>query len=183
MSAELSKVRVLLADGNAHMRTLVSSVLTAIGVGHVTECADSTEALDALNKTAVDIAIIEHRLSPIDGLELARRVRDAGASAHAYLPIIMLTGSVSRDLVLQARDAGINEFVAKPMTAQALLNRLNAVIFRPRAFVKTADYFGPDRRRKQDELYEGPWRRAEDADRPVVRTPPGAKALGRETDA
>jgi hypothetical protein len=64
--------------------------------------------------------------------------------------------------VFEARDAGVTEFVAKPVTAKAVLERIHAVIYRPRPFVRTKDYFGPDRRRKDDPGYEGPWRRATD---------------------
>ncbi len=159
----LSKVRVLVVDANAHMRTIVSSVLIAVGVGHVRECADGAEALKTLEHWQTDIAIVDYRMAPIDGLEFTRLVRNAEDSVNPYLPIIMLTGDASRQMVLDARDAGVTEFVAKPMNAQAILDRLNNVIFKPRSFVKTADYFGPDRRRKQDESYNGPWRREGDA--------------------
>ena len=52
-------------------------------------------------------------------------------------------------------------FLTKPH-AKSVLERIHAVIYRPRPFVRTADYFGPDRRRKQDPSFNGPWRRATD---------------------
>jgi len=51
----------------------------------------------------------------------------------------------------------------KPITARAVLSRIQAVIFKPRAFVRTDAYFGPDRRRVNDPHYTGPFRRADDA--------------------
>ncbi len=74
----------------------------------------------------------------------------------------MLTGYAERSLVMEARDAGVTEFIAKPLTAQALVNRLGAVIFKPRPFVRTSSYFGPDRRRRDDPNYDGPLRRSDD---------------------
>jgi DNA-binding response OmpR family regulator len=72
--------------------------------------------------------------------------------------------------VVEARDAGVTEFIAKPLSARTLLNRLNAVIYHPRAFVRTPSYFGPDRRRRADPAHKGPWRRFDDANRlPVAR--------------
>jgi len=59
-----------------------------------------------------------------------------------------------------ARDRGVTEFLAKPVTARAILDRLSAVIYRPRPFITTSDYFGPDRRRRTSEAYEGPRRRS-----------------------
>jgi DNA-binding response OmpR family regulator len=89
-------------------------------------------------------------------------VRNAPDSRNPYLPIIMMTGHSERYRVMEARDAGVTEFVAKPLTAKSVLERIQAVIYRPRPFVRTADYFGPDRRRKDDPNYDGPRRRAAD---------------------
>jgi two-component system chemotaxis response regulator CheY len=63
---------------------------------------------------------------------------------------------------MAARDAGVTEFVVKPITAKAILDRIQAVIFGPRPFVKTDGYFGPDRRRANAAGYAGPFRRATD---------------------
>jgi DNA-binding response OmpR family regulator len=73
----------------------------------------------------------------------------------------MLTGHTSLDHVRQARDAGINEFIAKPVSVKTLMSRLVAVIESPRPYVRTKVYFGPCRRRRGVEEYRGPERRAE----------------------
>jgi DNA-binding response OmpR family regulator len=99
---------------------------------------------------------------PLDGVEFTRMVRNAPDSRNPYLPIIMMTGHSERYRVMDARDAGVTEFVAKPLTAKAVLERIHAVIYRPRPFVRTAEYFGPDRRRKDDPGFAGPWRRSTD---------------------
>ena len=74
----------------------------------------------------------------------------------------MMTGHSERSRVVEARDAGVTEFVAKPLTAKSVLERMQAVIFHPRPFVRTATYFGPDRRRRDDPTFVGPWRRSTD---------------------
>ena len=74
----------------------------------------------------------------------------------------MITGHTERHRVEAARDAGVTEFLAKPITAQGLFKRIAEIVERPRAYVRCADYFGPDRRRRADERYAGPWRRHED---------------------
>ncbi len=101
-------------------------------------------------------------MEPVDGVEFTRLVRVAADSPNPFLPIIMVTGFADRTRVEEARDAGITEFIVKPVTARAVLDRLNNVINKPRPFVKTSDYFGPDRRRRQDPDHEGPWRRGTD---------------------
>jgi DNA-binding response OmpR family regulator len=71
----------------------------------------------------------------------------------------MLTGYTRVDHVRQARDAGVNEFLAKPVSVKAILSRLISVIEHPRPFVRTKSYFGPCRRRRGDNEYRGPERR------------------------
>src|SRR5690606_25691919 len=101
-------------------------------------------------------------MSPMDGVEFTRLVRNSPDTANPYLPVIMMTGHSERTRVYEARDAGVNELVVKPITAKAILDRIQAVIFRPRPYVKTDGYFGPDRRRTDAPGYRGPRRRKGD---------------------
>jgi DNA-binding response OmpR family regulator len=109
------------------------------------------------------VAFVDFQMAPVDGVEFTQLVRNASDSPNPFLPVIMLTGHADRARVEEARDAGVTEFIVKPVTARAVLDRLNNVINRPRSFVRTDDYFGPDRRRRQDPAYDGPWRRKGDA--------------------
>ncbi|MBP8072129.1 MAG: response regulator, partial [Brevundimonas sp.] len=111
---------------------------------------------------AIDLAIVDFNMFPLDGVEFTRLVRNSPDTANPYLPIIMMTGHSEKSRVYEARDAGVTEFVVKPITAKAILDRIQAVIFRPRPFVKTEGYFGPDRRRSNTSNYKGPMRRAAD---------------------
>jgi len=165
VTSALSALRVLLVDDNQHMRLIVAAVLAGIGVQEVRECWDGAEALDMLRQWPADVAFVDFHMSPIDGVEFTRLVRNATDSPNPFLPIIMLTGYAERTRVMEARDAGVTEFVVKPVTARAVVDRLNNVIFRPRPFIRTATYFGPDRRRKDDPNHAGPWRRREDGGR------------------
>jgi CheY-like chemotaxis protein len=162
MASGLESLRVLLVDDNQHMRAIVMAVLHGVGVAQIRETHDGAEALAALREWPADLAIVDFQMFPLDGVEFTRMVRNAPDSKNPYLPIIMMTGHSERHRVCEARDAGVTEFVAKPVTAKAVLERIHAVIHRPRSFVRTEDYFGPDRRRKQDRMHAGPWRRSTD---------------------
>jgi DNA-binding NtrC family response regulator len=74
----------------------------------------------------------------------------------------VITGYNSLERVKIARDAGVTEFLIKPFKATDVAKRIEHVINHPRDFVSTADFFGPDRRRKIDKNYNGPKRRKED---------------------
>ncbi len=160
--SSLQAIQVLLVDDNQHMRAIASAVLQSAGVRKVREAADGTAALEILREHAIDLAIVDFNMFPLDGVEFTRLVRNSPDTANPYLPIIMMTGHSEKSRVYEARDAGVTEFVVKPITAKAILDRIQAVIFHPRPFVKTDGYFGPDRRRTAASGYKGPLRRSTD---------------------
>jgi len=146
MDLGLGELKVLLVDDNEHMRTIVSTILKGIGILNVREAQDGSQALEALRTWPADLAIVDFRMEPMDGVDFTRLVRNAADSRNPFLPIIMMTGFADRPRVEEARDAGVTELIVKPVTARAIIDRLNAVVYRPRPFVRTADYFGPRRR-------------------------------------
>lgn len=159
----LHTLQILLVDDNQHMRAITSTILASAGMRKIREVADGAQALHALREGPVDLAIVDFNMFPLDGVEFTRLVRNSPDSANPYLPIIMMTGHSEKTRVQEARDAGVTEFVVKPITAKAILDRIQAVIFRPRPFVKCDGYFGPDRRRSGQRIYTGPLRRSTDA--------------------
>lgn len=160
--ADYTNLKILLVEDNQHMRSIVGAILKGSGIRDVREARDGAEALDMLRQYPADIALVDFNMDPIDGVEFTKLLRNAPDSSNPYLPIIMITGHSERSRVIQARDAGINEFVVKPLTARALLGRLDSVIMRPRPFIRCKTYFGPDRRRTVDQAYAGPFRRSTD---------------------
>lgn len=162
MLSGLDALQVLTVEDNPHMRAIVSVVLQGLGLKALHEARDGGEALDFLRTHQVDIAVVDFLMSPMDGVEFTRTIRTSPQSPNIYLPIIMMTGHSEHSRVCEARDAGVTEFVTKPLTARALALRISAVVHRPRAFVRTPSYFGPDRRRRDDPRYLGHGRRAGD---------------------
>jgi len=160
--SSLSSLQVLLVDDNQHMRAIASAILKAAGIRKILEVADGSSALAALRQQPVDIAIVDFNMSPMDGVEFTRMVRNSPESPNAYLPIIMMTGHSEKNRVMEARDAGVTEFIVKPITAKAVFDRIQAVIVRPRPFIKSGNYFGPDRRRSSPPPYTGEQRRHDD---------------------
>lgn len=146
MSPGLPSLRVLLVDDNKHMRAIVSAVLHGLGVHNQREASDGKEGLEALQQWPADLAIADFAMLPMDGVEFTRRVRNDRTSRNPFLPIIMMTGHADRGRVCEARDAGVTELLVKPVTARDVIDRLSTVIFHPRPFVRTPDYFGPLRR-------------------------------------
>ena len=164
MSSEGSfeRVRVLILEDNNHMSTILRKVLQGFGIRQIYETRDAADAFEAMRNHNPDLALVDYMLGDVDGLEFTQLVRTASDSPNKYLPIVMVSGHTDRSGVMEAIAAGVNEYLAKPVKPIDVYNRLVALIERPRRFVKAPTYFGPDRRRRQDPRYTGPWRRATD---------------------
>ncbi len=113
------------------------------------DAENGEHAWEIIRDSPPDLLIVDWEMEGLDGLELVKRIRNDPASPDRFMPIIMITAHSERPRIITARDAGVNEFVMKPVSAKTLFSRLNAVIEHPRRFVRTSEYFGPDRRRKR----------------------------------
>jgi two-component system chemotaxis response regulator CheY len=156
---DFNRLRFLVIDDNAHMRRILRTLLHGFGAREVYEAEDGASGLEGFTHHTPDIIISDWVMPIFDGLELAQMIRQPNANTNPYVPIIMLTGHSDKKRVMIARDAGITEFLAKPISAKSLYERILNVVVRPRPFVKTATYFGPDRRRIVNPNYSGVERR------------------------
>lgn len=160
--ADYGQLKVLVVDDNQHMRQIMKTVLKGIGIDDPREARDGAEALSVLKNYPADMVLVDYSMAPLDGLDFTRLIRTSSDTSNPYIAVIMVTGHSERSRVTAARDAGITEFVAKPLTARSLLARMEAAVVRPRPFVRCRNYMGPDRRRRREQAYAGPYRR--DAD-------------------
>ena len=151
-----------MVDDNHHMRVLITEILHAIGVRDVFEANDGAEALQLLRSYPMDMVMTDLAMQPLDGIDFTRLVRNSKDSPNPMIPVIMITGHSTGRRVAEARDVGVTEFLAKPVTARGVIERITRVVEHPRSFIRSLDYFGPDRRRRVDPTYHGPYRRATD---------------------
>ena len=158
-------LKILLVDDNHYMRLLLSEILRAIGVTRIYEASDGAEALQMMREFPIDVVLTDLSMEPLDGIDFVRLVRNSPDSPNQMVPVIMITGHSTLARVHEARDAGVSEFLAKPLNARAVIERLSQVLETPRPFVRGEGYFGPDRRRRADPNHRGPWRRASDPGR------------------
>jgi two-component system chemotaxis response regulator CheY len=155
-------LKILLVDDNQHMRMLLTEILRALGVRQVFEALDGAEALQLMRQVEMDLVMTDLTMGPLDGIDFVNLLRNSPDSPAPFIPVIMITGHSTMRRVAEARDAGVNEFLAKPVTARGVIHRINLLIEHPRQFIRCADYFGPDRRRRQDPAFTGPYRRTGD---------------------
>src|SRR5512138_2118139 len=114
------KLRVLVVDDNQHMRKLVVAILQAFGVRELYESPDGEHAWKHLRDSNPDVIVLDWQMTGMTGLEFVRLVRNSPKSFNIFVPVIMLTGHTHIDHVRQARDAGTNEFLAKPVSVKGI---------------------------------------------------------------
>jgi two-component system chemotaxis response regulator CheY len=159
MPYDFSKLNVLVVEDSAAMLEVVVNSLKYLGVGQVFQAKNGEAGYQQFIKKRPDIVITDWEMDPVDGLELVRWIRRDSLSPKRTVPVIIMTGYAASPRVGQARDQGATEFLVKPFTASELARRLAYVIDNPRDFVETAEFFGPDRRRRKSHDYGGPERR------------------------
>src|SRR5690348_15215441 len=133
----LESVSALILDDNAHMRGLLRVILASFGMRRIEEAADCNEAIGHVASGDIDIAFVDFKLGGLDGIDFCKQIRTGPDSPNRYLPLVMITAYSERGRVLEAINAGVDEFLVKPVRAVDVANRVNAVIERRRPFVKT----------------------------------------------
>jgi PleD family two-component response regulator len=156
--ALFKKLTILVVDDSAYMRHLLMTLLQALGVKEVLLAINGDEARSIVQTKEPDLIITDAAMMPMDGFSFASKLRSIRGHALGMVPIIMVSGHTDIASVERARDIGISEFLSKPISARGLYERLIQVLDRPRQFVETPTYRGPDRRRRE-RPFEGEDRR------------------------
>ena len=121
-----ARPRVLVVEDSEMMRRLVRATLSLLGNFEVGEARDGAAALAEINRRPPDLVISDLSMRPMDGITFTRRVRAGSVSPD--VPIIMITGHTDLETLTNAHAAGVTEVVAKPLTPEALLDRVAAVM-------------------------------------------------------
>jgi two-component system, chemotaxis family, chemotaxis protein CheY len=159
---KLDLLNVLVVDDNEYMRQIVRTMLLGLGISRPREAANTDEAFDRTVVWTPDLVITDLQMAPTDGIDFVRRMRRDADPKRARVGVIMMTAHGDLDSIRAARDAGVTEFLAKPISVRGLAGRITAIIERPRAFIHCDSYIGPDRRRQRAAPGEGPRRRHDD---------------------
>lgn len=161
--AETATLSVLLVDDNRDARAILRRLLISKGAYHFDEAEDGASAIKVLRERRYDLVLTDQAMSPVDGLEFVRQVRRGpNFPTPSNVPIIMVSAHTDRHVVEAARDAGTSAFLVKPVSPLKLHEHIKEVMEKARAFVRTEDYAGPDRRRKPRADWDGGFRRASD---------------------
>ena len=176
MPYQFSKLSILVVESNNAMFNLTKGVLASFGIGQIISAYNANQGFEQFCEYDPDLVIVDWLSETPNGVDLTKMIRTSPKSPNPFVPIIMMTGYSQKRRVMIARDSGITEFVVKPFTAATLYQKIEAIIEKPRDFVKSPDFFGPDRRRKSSD-FKGVDRRRSGKER---SKPSSASELARE---
>lgn len=136
-------IKILVVDDDQHMRKVVRTMLSAIGVREIQEAQDGLDGLKAICAIKPDVVILDWAMPEFGGADFVRAVRSPGAFPYPNVPIVVLTGHGERSCVVDAMQLGANEYLLKPVSIKALFDRIVSVLLKPRPMMRSGDYYGP----------------------------------------
>jgi CheY-like chemotaxis protein len=157
---DCSQLTFLLVEDSAYMRGILRAMLQGFGARRIYDAEDGAAGLEMLDRVSPDILIVDWVMPVLDGLEMVRLIRQPD-HPMAFIPIIMVTSHTEKKRIVTARNAGVHEVLSKPISANALYQRIASVVTQPREFIRSEAYFGPKLR---EEIQPAP--------RPSLMQPP-----------
>jgi len=163
-SNRIRELRALVVDEDRHMRKVLRMLLLGYGVKEVFDAQDGQSGINLMADVRPHFVVTDYDMKPMSGLAFVKKLRWECAPPMCSVPVILMTAHADMKRIQAARDTGVTEALCKPVTAKTLFDRVLEIIERPRSFVRTPAFVGPDRRRRRrDSGYNGPKRRSEDA--------------------
>ncbi len=157
----LSNLKVLIVEKHAPMRVMLRQVLREFGIDQIFDAPTIEGGFEAFIESKPDLVLIDWA-PDFDGLSLVRRIRRENQDETSYATVIMVTAFNETNHIYEALDAGMTEYLTKPISARLLYMRIVSVIENKRRFIRTGGFVGPDRRRRQG-VFGGQNRRQEEA--------------------
>ena len=122
-------MKVLLVDDSRTIRNIQKKTFAQLGHGDIMEAADGVEALKQIEGTRPDLVLIDWNMPNMDGITLVRKIRETDKT----LPLIMCTTEAEKARVIEAIQAGVNNYLVKPFTPSALKEKVDATMAKVQA--------------------------------------------------
>lgn len=150
---DLTQLSVLIVGKHLHMSSMLRAILRELGVTNVYDASSPEAGFEEFKINEPDVVLIDWA-PEFDGIELLKKIRTDEASKNPFASVIMVTAHGEAERVFEARDAGMTEYLTKPVSGKRLYQRISAMVKSNRSYIRTSEFFGPDRRRRHQE-YEG----------------------------
>jgi two-component system, chemotaxis family, chemotaxis protein CheY len=119
-------MKILMVDDSRTMRNIQKNVLKVLGEPVCIEAGDGLEALTcvAAHPEGFDLMLVDWNMPHMDGLSFVKRLREKDKTT----PVIMVTTEAEKSRIIEAIKAGVNNYVIKPFTPDALMERVRQTL-------------------------------------------------------
>ena len=118
-------IRILIVDDFSTMRRIIRNILKQLGFENVEDSENGADAYEKLNENKYDFVITDWNMPVMDGLGLLKKIRTD--PAMKMLPVLMVTAEAEKDKVVAAIQAGVNNYIVKPFTAEVLKEKMDKI--------------------------------------------------------
>jgi len=169
-TVNFSKLRVLVVDDDAQVFTDVKPLLKDIGFGDIQGCMSTSDAVNQMRISAPDLIILEIQMSGASGINFLRQIRAGAATVVKNVPIVLTSKNLDRTLAFKACEAGIENYISKPIDADNFCRRIkktveNPIRLAPPKKVERPEHFASP----PGEIKSGPVIEAKKADAPPTK--------------
>ena len=119
-------MKVLVVDDSSTMRKIIANALKKCGAGEIVEAGNGAEGIQQLKAGTVDLIVTDWNMPVMNGLEFVRELR--ALASCAATPVLMVTTNAESTDVTGAKEAGVNDYVVKPFTADTLQEKISALV-------------------------------------------------------
>jgi two-component system chemotaxis response regulator CheY len=144
--SEFKTIRTLIVDPTNHSKNFLRGLLTSLNVQHVVALANTDEALACLRQECFSIVFCDDLVGPLDPFGFLKALRRDLATSNVTVPVVLVSAGADFSKITAARDAGMNDVIAKPVSIGTIERKLRSLLLAPRPFVTAKSFVGPDRR-------------------------------------
>lgn len=118
-------MKILVVDDMSTMRRIVKNILKQLGFSNMDEAENGQEALQKLRADAFGFVVSDWNMPVMPGIEMLRAIRADERLKH--IPVLMVTAEAQKENLIEAIQAGVNNYVVKPFTAETMQEKINKI--------------------------------------------------------
>ncbi len=118
-------MKILVVDDMSTMRRIVKNILKQLGFSNMDEAENGQEALQKLRADTFGFVVSDWNMPVMPGIEMLRAIRADEKLKH--IPVLMVTAEAQKENLIEAIQAGVNNYVVKPFTAETMQEKINKI--------------------------------------------------------
>ncbi|MBD0315674.1 MAG: chemotaxis response regulator CheY [Nitrospiraceae bacterium] len=118
-------MKILVVDDMSTMRRIVKNILKQLGFGNMEEAENGQEALAKLRADSYGFVVSDWNMPVMAGIEMLRAIRSDDKLKH--IPVLMVTAEAQKENLVEAIQAGVNNYIVKPFTAEVMQEKIGKI--------------------------------------------------------